>query len=156
MKVVSPLPNWRGLCTLAASATLWWCPQARYSSSIWLFSHGNYISSGFILKSDCFKNLPIYLVDCNNYNNKTIGIFSFYQANTCLHLKLISFGMIYRKKIKKQNTFAAFIDFRKAYDYLPRNKLWAKLQHAGLTRQALRICCVNLYVVYFIKMYTVV
>ena len=33
---------------------------------------------------------------------------------------------------KKQNTFAAFIDFKQAYDSISRNLLWKKLQNVGI------------------------
>ncbi|XP_045209060.2 uncharacterized protein LOC123560975 [Mercenaria mercenaria] len=40
--------------------------------------------------------------------------------------------IIETRKLKKQCTFAAFIDFRKAYDFINRSKLWDKLQKSGL------------------------
>ena len=32
----------------------------------------------------------------------------------------------------KKDTFVAFIDFSKAYDSIPRDKLWSKLKQMGL------------------------
>lgn len=41
-----------------------------------------------------------------------------------------------RKKLK-QSTFCAFIDFRKAYDNINRNKLWKKLHDSGISGKML-------------------
>ena len=41
-------------------------------------------------------------------------------------------NMIETRKILKQNTFAAFIDFEKAYDHIDRQLLWKKLENIGL------------------------
>ena len=41
-----------------------------------------------------------------------------------------------RKKLKL-STFCAFIDFKKAYDYINRDKLWERLQHIGISIKTL-------------------
>ena len=41
-------------------------------------------------------------------------------------------NIIETRKLKKQSTFTAFVDFKKAYDYISRNVLWEKLRNCGL------------------------
>ena len=41
-----------------------------------------------------------------------------------------------RKKMKR-STYCAFIDFRKAYDYINRNKLWQRLQNIDVSNKML-------------------
>ena len=42
-----------------------------------------------------------------------------------------------RKKLK-QSTFCAFIDFKKAYDFIDRDKLWGRLTHIGVSNKMVK------------------
>ena len=42
-------------------------------------------------------------------------------------------SIIETRKLKRQSTFAAFIDFKKAYDAIDRTLLFTKLNHLGIT-----------------------
>ena len=47
------------------------------------------------------------------------------------HLSTLT-SIIDMRKAKKKDTFVAFIDFSKAYDSIPRDKLWNKFKQMGL------------------------
>ena len=51
--------------------------------------------------------------------------------STLDHLSTLT-SIIETRKAKKTDTFVAFIDFSKAYDSIPRDKLWTKLKQKGL------------------------
>ena len=51
--------------------------------------------------------------------------------STLDHLSTLT-SIIEMRKAKKKDTFVAFIDFSKAYDSIPRDKLWTKLKEMGL------------------------
>lgn len=53
------------------------------------------------------------------------------ERSTLDHLSTLS-GLIETRIKKKQPTFAAFIDFKKAYDSIDRDILWGKLHKMGL------------------------
>ena len=51
--------------------------------------------------------------------------------STVDHVMTIT-SIIETRKLNKKNTFAAFIDFRKAYDNINRNLLFEKMRHLGI------------------------
>ena len=51
--------------------------------------------------------------------------------STLDHLSTLT-SLIETRKAMKKDTFVAFIDFSKAYDSIPRDKLWSKLKQIGL------------------------
>jgi hypothetical protein len=53
------------------------------------------------------------------------------KRSTVDHLSSIT-NIIESRKLLKRSTFCAFIDFKKAYDYVNRNLLWKKLFDAGI------------------------
>ena len=56
----------------------------------------------------------------------------FRQGRNCID-HIFSLVNIIESRIKcKQNTFAAFIDFKKAYDHVNPQQLWNKLSSLGL------------------------
>ena len=76
--------------------------------------------------------------------------------STVDHLSTLT-SIIETCKLKKLSTFAAFIDFRKAYDKTNRSILFNKLENLGLSRKMLRTllsiysrvqCCVKLNISY--------
>ena len=42
------------------------------------------------------------------------------------------FSIIENRKSRKKDTFACFVDFKKAFDSIPREKLWSKLNNIGI------------------------
>ena len=48
-----------------------------------------------------------------------------------------------RKKLK-QSTFTAFVDFKKAYDFINRDKLWKRLFESGISGKMLN-AIISLY-----------
>ena len=41
------------------------------------------------------------------------------------------FNILENRKLSKKDTYACFIDFKKASDSIPRDKLWQKLERIG-------------------------
>ena len=56
--------------------------------------------------------------------------------STLDHLSTIS-NIIEGRKLRRQSTFAAFIDFKKAYDTVDRNLLFCKLESIGISSKRL-------------------
>ena len=48
-------------------------------------------------------------------------------------------NIIETRKLKRKQTFTAFIDFKKAYDSINRNLLWSKLEDLGLAGNILNV-----------------
>ena len=48
-------------------------------------------------------------------------------------------NIIETRKLKRKQTFAAFIDFRKAYDSINRTLLWSKLEDIGIAGNILNV-----------------
>ena len=47
------------------------------------------------------------------------------------HISSLYF-IIENRKLSKQDTYACFVDFRNAFDSVPRELLWSKLSHSGI------------------------
>lgn len=72
--------------------------------------------------------------------------------STVDHLTTLT-SIIETRKLKRKPTFAAFIDFRKAYDAFDRSLLFSKLCDLGISRKMYKVltslykdvrCCVRL------------
>jgi hypothetical protein len=63
------------------------------------------------------------------------GQFGFRRNHSCA---LVLRATIERCRSRRQPLYAAFVDFQKAYDTVPRHLLWAKLEAAGLQGWCLR------------------
>ncbi len=58
------------------------------------------------------------------------------KRSTVDHISSLSNLIDTRKKLKK-STFTAFIDFKKAYDFINRCKLWSRLNESGISGKIL-------------------
>lgn len=66
------------------------------------------------------------------------GQFGFRRNRNCAQAALVLRATIERCRSRRQPLYAAFVDFQKAYDTVPRHLLWAKLEAAGLQGWCLR------------------
>lgn len=66
------------------------------------------------------------------------GQFGFRRNRSCAQAALVLRATIERCRSRRQPLYAAFVDFQKAYDTVPRHLLWAKLEAAGLQGWCLR------------------
>jgi hypothetical protein len=59
----------------------------------------------------------------------------FREREECLGQYAALLEVLQRRKIEGLDTYAAFVDIRKAYDTVPHHALLAKLSHIGITGQ---------------------
>ena len=64
--------------------------------------------------------------------------------STMDHLSTLT-SIIESRKLRKLSTFCAFIDFKKAYDWVNRNLLFTKLENLGISSKMMKA----LYSIYF-------
>ena len=60
------------------------------------------------------------------------GQFGFRRKRSCAQAAFILRTTIERQRAQGGKLYACFVDFKKAYDLVPRHLLWVKLQRAGL------------------------
>ena len=63
---------------------------------------------------------------------RAAGQFGFRRKHSCAQAAFVLRTAIERQRSQGGKLFACFVDFQKAYDTVPRQLLWAKLQRAGL------------------------
>lgn len=64
---------------------------------------------------------------------RAAGQFGFRKRRGCAQAAFVLRTMIDQAICKKQKLFTCFVDFKKAYDSVPRDLLWEKLQRRGVT-----------------------
>ena len=63
---------------------------------------------------------------------RAAGQFGFRRKRSCAQAAFVLRTAIERQRAQGGKLFACFVDFQKAYDTIPRELLWVKLQRAGL------------------------
>ena len=93
--------------------------------------------------STTLKVLTVILSDCINAAAESHKLFSpaqagFRQREECATQAACVVDVLQRRHIAGERTFATFIDFKKAYDTVPHEALFAKLSRFGV-----RGCCLQ-------------
>lgn len=61
------------------------------------------------------------------------GQFGFRSGRNCAQANFVLRALVDQSRYNHQKLFACFVDFKKAYDSVPRHLLWAKLQQRGVS-----------------------
>jgi len=65
--------------------------------------------------------------------------FGFKNNYSCIDPVFILHSLIQRQLSNKKKLFCCFVDYRKAYDCIDRNRLWYKLIHLGIDGKLLSV-----------------
>ena len=70
-------------------------------------------------------------------NNVVLGRDGAQSINCTIDQLLALTNLVDIRKKLKQSTFTAFVDFKKAYDFINRDKLWKRLFESGISGKML-------------------
>ena len=80
-------------------------------------------------------------IESNNLLHKEQN--GFHKGRSCQdHISSLYF-IIEKRLMKKQDTYTCFVDFRKAFNSVPRDLLWKKLLQVGINNNVLNAIKVN-------------